>query len=121
MKLSVVIICWHDWKGLKDCLESIFRETNELDFEVIISDNGSTDGSIENVRKEFGRPNLRIVENGGNLGFSKGKNAGIKVTTGEYVLILNPDTIIHDGGLQKWVTYADRHPEAGAFGAKVLN
>ena len=86
---------------------------------MIISDNGSSDGSLDYIRKHF--PNVRIVENGENLGFAKGNNAGINVSHGEYVLILNPDTIIHDRALEKLVAFADRHPEAGAFGCRVLN
>jgi hypothetical protein len=62
-----------------------------------------------------------VVENRANLGFAKGNNAGIRETCGEYVLILNPDTIIHDGSLDRWVEFADQHPEAGAFGCRVHN
>jgi GT2 family glycosyltransferase len=119
MKLSVVIINWNDLKVIKDCLESIYRETPGLAFEVIVSDNGSTDESLDWIRAHF--PQVRIVENGANLGFARGNNAGIKVAAGEYVLILNPDTIIHDRALEKLVAYADAHPEAGAFGCRVLN
>jgi GT2 family glycosyltransferase len=61
------------------------------------------------------------VENGANLGFAKGNNAGIRVTTGEYVLILNPDTIIRSRALDKLIRYADQHPDAGAFGCRILN
>jgi hypothetical protein len=62
-----------------------------------------------------------VVENLANLGFARGNNAGIRVAAGEYVLILNPDTIVHDGSLDRWVEFADRHPEAGAFGCRVQN
>jgi GT2 family glycosyltransferase len=119
MKLSIVIICWNDRKVIDDCLASIFRETRETPFEVIISDNGSTDGSIPFIEQNYSQ--ARIVRNGGNLGFARGNNAGMASATGEYVLILNPDTIIHDGALDGWVRWADTHPEAGAFGCRVLN
>lgn len=119
MKLSIVIICWNDRKVILDCLESINRETVSTTFEVIVSDNGSTDGSLEAVRNRF--PKARVVENGANLGFARGNNAGIRIAEGEYVLILNPDTIVHQGALDKLVTFADAHPEAGAFGCRVLN
>jgi hypothetical protein len=119
MKLSIVIICWNDLKVVSNCLRSIFEETRDIDFEVIMSDNGSTDGSVDYVRKHF--PRVRVVENGANLGFAKGNNVGIRVAQGEYVLILNPDTIIQKRALEKLVAYADRHPEAGAFGCRVLN
>jgi GT2 family glycosyltransferase len=121
MKLSIVIICWNDLKVLPDCLKSIYEQTREIDFEVIISDNGSTDGSLDFVRSNY--PTARIIENNANLGYARGNNAGIREVdpSAEYVLILNPDTIIHERSLDKWVAFADRHPEAGAFGCRVLN
>ncbi|MGE5644767.1 MAG: glycosyltransferase family 2 protein [Acidobacteriota bacterium] len=119
MKLSIVIICWNDMKVIGDCLRSIFQETHGIPFEVIVSDNGSTDGSQEFIRKNY--PAVTILENGENLGFARGNNAGIRASSGEYVLILNPDTIIHDRALEKFVAFADRYPGAGAFGCRVLN
>ena len=118
MKLSIVILCWNDLKVISDCLRSIYASTHSTDLEVIVSDNGSTDGSIEFIRKEF--PQVRLIENGVNLRFAKGNNVGIQASRGEYVLILNPDTIIHDGTLDKMVAFADIHPEAGAFGCRVV-
>ena len=119
LKLSIVIICWNDRKVIGDCLHSIYERTHSTEFEVIVSDNGSSDGSVQFIRENF--PTARIIENGVNLGFAKGNNAGIRVTRGEYVLILNPDTIIHEGSLDRWIEFADLHPEAGAFGCRVLN
>jgi len=119
VKLSIVILCWNDRKVIADCLRSIYAGTHSTEFEVLVSDNGSTDGSIEFIRKEF--PQVQVIENGVNLRFAKGNNAGIRLSQGEYVLILNPDTIIHDGTLDKIVAFAGTHPEAGAFGCRVLN
>src|SRR4051812_38054757 len=119
MKLSIIILNWNDKKVIADCLRSIYKGTNALDFEVIVSDNGSTDTSVEMIHREF--PQTRVIENGANLRFAKGNNAAIAASRGEYVLILNPDTIIHRGSLEKFVTFADQHPEAGAFGCRVLN
>jgi GT2 family glycosyltransferase len=119
MKLSIVILCWNDLKVIADCLASIYSGTHATDFEVLVSDNGSTDGSLEFIRKEY--PQVRLIENGRNLRFAKGNNVAIRASQGEYVLILNPDTIIHDGTLDKLTVFADSHPEAGAFGCKILN
>jgi GT2 family glycosyltransferase len=119
MKLSIVILCWNDQKVISDCLRSIFSGTHSIEFEVIVSDNGSTDGSPEFIRQTF--PLVRVIENGANLRFSKGNNVGIQGSNGEYVLILNPDTIIHEGSLDRWIVFADQHPEAGGFGCRVLN
>jgi GT2 family glycosyltransferase len=119
MKLSIVILIWNDEKVLPNCLESVYKETRDIDFEVIISDNGSTDGMVDFVRTNY--PQAIIVENKANLGFARGNNAGIAVAKGEYILILNPDTIICDRAFDKWIAWADLHPEAGAFGCRVVN
>jgi len=119
MKLSVVILCWNDLAVIGDCLRSIYEGTHSTEFEVIVSDNGSTDGSIEFIRQTY--PQVHLIENGRNLRFAKGNNVGFQASRGEYVLILNPDTIIHDDALDKMVVYADKHPEAGALGCRVVN
>jgi GT2 family glycosyltransferase len=119
MKLSIVILCWNDLKVIANCLRSIYASTHSTEFEVIVSDNGSTDGSIEFIRESF--PRVQVIENGTNLRFAKANNVGIRASKGEYILILNPDTIIHDGTLDKLVKFADQHAEAGAFGCRVLN
>jgi GT2 family glycosyltransferase len=119
MKLSIIILCWNDLKVIGDCLQSIYATTHSTEFEVIVSDNGSTDGSLEFIRKSY--PQVRLIENGKNLRFAKANNVGIRASQGEYILILNPDTIIHEGALDKVVLFADRHPEAGGFGCRVLN
>lgn len=119
MRLSVVILCWNDLKVIGDCLRSIYEGTHATEFEVIVSDNGSTDGSIEFIRQNY--PLVKLIENGANLRFAKGNNVGFRVCEGEYVLILNPDTIIHEGALDKIVVFADQHPEAGALGCRVVN
>jgi GT2 family glycosyltransferase len=118
MKLSIVILCWNDRKVVLDCLRSIYATVKSTEFEVLVSDNGSTDESVELIRKEF--PQAIVIENGTNLRFAKGNNVAIRASRGEYVLILNPDTIIHEGALDGLVQYADQHPAAGAFGCRVL-
>jgi GT2 family glycosyltransferase len=118
MKLSIIILCWNDLKVIGECLRSIYGTTHSTDFEVIVSDNGSTDGSLEFIRQNY--PQVRLIENGKNLRFAKANNVGILASQGEYVLILNPDTIIHEGTLDKIIPFADKHPEAGAFGCRVL-
>lgn len=119
MKLSIIILCWNDLRVIGDCLQSIYDGTHSTEFEVIVSDNGSTDGSVEFIRKRF--PLVRVIENGTNLRFAKANNVGIRASSGEYILILNPDTIIHDHTLDRLVAFADQHKKAGAFGCRVLN
>lgn len=119
MKLSIVIICWNDWKVIEECLHSIVSGTRETEYEIVVSDNGSTDGSVEKIRAQF--PLVRIVENRENLGFARGNNAGIRYAAGEYVLILNPDTVVHAGSLDRLIRFANKHAECGAFGCLVQN
>lgn len=120
MKLSIVIICWNDRKVIDDCLRSIYANTHHVaPFEVIVSDNGSTDGSVEFIREHY--PQVQVIENRQNLGFARGNNVGIKHSTGEWVHILNPDTVVHEGALDRMVAFAEKHPEAGAVGCRVLN
>jgi GT2 family glycosyltransferase len=119
MQLSIVILCWNDRKIIRDCLQSIYAGTHSTQFEVIVSDNGSTDGSPEFIRLTF--PQVQVLENCANLRFSKGNNVGIRACRGRWILILNPDTIIRDGALDRWVQFAEQHPEAGGFGCRVLN
>jgi GT2 family glycosyltransferase len=118
MKLSIIILCWNDLKVIGDCLQSIYATTRSTEFEVIVVDNGSTDGSIEFIRRNY--PQAQVIENGKNLRFAKANNIGIRASQGEYVLILNPDTIIHEWALDRIVPFADSHPEAGAFGCRIL-
>lgn len=119
MKLSVVIICWNDIAHIEACLASVFAETRKLEFEVIVTDNGSTDGSIELVRHRF--PSVRLLQNGANLGFAGANNRAFQLARGDYVLVLNPDTVVRHGALEKLVAFADLHPGAGAVGCRVLN
>jgi GT2 family glycosyltransferase len=119
MKLSIIVLCWNDQHVIANCLRSIYSNTHSTEFEIIVSDNGSTDRSVEFIRKSY--PKVRLIENGSNLRFAKANNIGIRASTGEYVLILNPDTIIHDGTLDRLIRFADEHKEAGAFGCRVLN
>jgi GT2 family glycosyltransferase len=119
MKLSVIILCWNDRRVIADCLQSIYENTYETEFEVIVSDNGSTDGSIDFIRRNH--PQVKVIENGRNLRFAKGNNVAISASAGEYVLILNPDTIIRDRALDKIIGFADNHQQVGAFGCRVLN
>jgi GT2 family glycosyltransferase len=119
-RLSIVVLCWNDQAVIHDAIRSIYDTTKAVDFEIIVSDNGSEEGCVEGIRKAFPYPNLRVVENKANLGFARGNNTGIAMAQGEYVLILNPDTIVHEAALEKLVQFADRHPEGGAFGCRVL-
>jgi len=119
MDVSIVVVAWNVRNLLEQCIRSVYEQTREVQFEIIYVDNGSEDGSVEMVKKEF--PDVRIIENKTNLGFIKASNQGIRVSTGRYVLLLNSDTIILDNAIMKTIHFADEHPEAAVVGCKVLN
>src|SRR5260370_16589098 len=119
MKLSIIILCWNDLRVISNCLRSIYASTHSTEVEVIVSDNGSTDGTVEFIGKNF--PQVHIIENGTNLRFAKANNVGIRASQGEYILILNPDTIIHDATLDKLVVFADGHPPPRTLAYHVLH
>jgi GT2 family glycosyltransferase len=122
MKLSIIIICWNDAECLGPCLASLLTERPPFDFEVIVTDNGSTDGSraiVESQRTEDKR--VHLLTNGANLGFGPGNNAGAEIARGKYLFFLNPDTIVHPGALAGLVKFLETHPGAGMVGPRVLN
>jgi GT2 family glycosyltransferase len=118
MKLSVIIVNYNTVKLTQDCLRSVFASKTNFDFEVFVSDNGSTDGSVGMIKSKF--PQVKLIENKANLGFSKGNNVAIKQAQGEYVLLLNSDTTIEPDALQVSVARMDADPRIGALGGKVL-
>jgi len=119
MDVSIVIVAWNVRELLYDCMKSVYEQTNGISFEVIYVDNGSKDGSVEMVKKEF--PDVRIIENERNEGFIRANNQAIEVAQGRYVLLLNSDTVVLDNAIEKTVTFADAHPEAAVIGCRVLN
>lgn len=118
MDLSVIIINYNTKVLIKQCLASVYGNTKNLSFEVIVVDNASYDGSVRMIRQKF--PKTILVANKENKGFAKGNNQGIKLSKGKYVLILNPDTIILDNALEKMVRFIDSQSEVGVVGAKLL-
>ena len=118
MKLSIIVVNYNCAKVIRTCFSSVYRETKGCSFEVTLVDNASTDGSVEIVEKEF--PKVRIVRNNENNGFAAANNVAIRQAAGEYVLLLNPDTEILDGALQKTVAFMDSSPGTGIAGCKLL-
>lgn len=119
MELSIIIVNWNSVKFLHACLQSIYSQVHNVDFEVIVVDNASFDGSAEVVRQEF--PTARFLQSQENLGFGKANNFGFVHSTGEVVLFLNPDTEVRDSAIQTMVVHLQSLPEAGAIGCKLLN
>lgn len=115
--LSIIIVSYQTKAILRDCLQSIEREV-ELQHEVIVVDNASTDGSAEMVAREF--PGMRLVANTMNVGFSPANNEAMAMALGRLILLLNPDTVVLPGSIWAWV---DRHTAVGATvsGPRLLN
>ena len=116
-KLSVIILNYNTKELLSDCLNSVKKYMDEVPMEVIVSDNSSTDGSPEMIKKNF--PWVKYVE-GPNEGFSKGNNRAKGLVQGEMVLFLNPDTVVHKDVFAKTVRYLEEHPKVGAVTCKLV-
>ena len=119
MKLSVIIVNYNVEHFLEQCLYSVRRAMQNVDGEVIVVDNNSIDGSNRMVKHKF--PEVKLVENKDNRGFSVANNQGIKISKGEYVLLLNPDTVVEDDTFISIVDFMDKHDNAGALGVKMVD
>jgi len=117
--LSIIIVNFNNKKLLKECLDSIYKNTRRITFEIIVSDNGSTDDAPAMVKTDF--PEVKLIDNKENLGFAKANNLGLKIAKGHYSILLNNDTILKDSSLDLLVEFMDKTPEAGACGPKLLN
>lgn len=119
MDITIVIVNWNTCKILKDCLDSIYPETNNLLFEIIVIDNASSDDSVEVIKRDY--PQVILIENSHNRGFAAANNQGLDIAKGRYVLLLNSDTIVLDEALERVISFADSHQNAAVIGCRVLN
>ncbi|MEA3339438.1 MAG: glycosyltransferase family 2 protein, partial [Chloroflexota bacterium] len=120
--LSIVIVNWNVRDLLRRCLRSILANLQIralVHLQVIVVDNGSSDGSVEMVQAEF--PAVHLITNAGNRGFPAANNQGLAIARGRYVLLLNPDTEIVGDALALMVAFADAHPDVGMVGPQLLN
>jgi GT2 family glycosyltransferase len=116
--ISVIIVSWNARSYLEQCLTSLTSEMWRYPLEIIVVDNASTDGSPESVENRF--PNVRLVRNTSNLGFSKANNQGIAQSTGKYICFVNSDVKVLDGCITKLVDYMQAHPNVGMAGPSML-
>ena len=116
-KVSIIIVSFNTREMTLDCLRSIARETH-LAHEVILVDNASHDGSAEAVAAEF--PDVRLMAETENHGFAKGNNIAAAVADGDYILLLNPDTVVLDGAIDRLVAFAESEPQAMIWGGRTL-
>lgn len=117
--LSILIISYNTREMTLECLRSVFRETTRTPFEVIVLDNDSSDGSAGAVEGEFGG-RVRLIRSGENLGFARANNAAAVHATGEFLLLLNPDTVVLDGAIDTLADFARERPGAGIWGGRTV-
>jgi GT2 family glycosyltransferase len=115
----VVLVCMNNRKYLRDCLASLYGAGLRAAFDVVVVDNGSTDGTQDMLRE--GYPLVQLIENHRNVGLSRASNMGIQATDGRYVLLLNDDTLVNRESLDSLVQFLDKHPECAVAGGRLLN
>jgi GT2 family glycosyltransferase len=118
-KVSIVIVHWRTPELLMRCLESVYADSHADSFEVHVVDNASGDETVALLERQF--PQVKIIANDENVGFSRACNQVIPTTAGEYVLLLNPDTELKQDAISKLAAFMDEHPQCGAVGPKILN
>lgn len=119
MKLSVIIVNYNVKYFLEVCVHSVQRAIQGIDAEIIVVDNNSTDGSMQMLAEKF--PDVVRIENNNNAGFGKANNQGVAIAKGEYILFLNPDTVMPEDFFSKMLAYMDAHPKAGSIGPKLFD
>jgi N-acetylglucosaminyl-diphospho-decaprenol L-rhamnosyltransferase len=117
--LSIVLVCWNNKAYLDPCLQSLYEGNLKYSFDVFVVDNGSTDGSQQMLQEKY--PEVKIIQNSGNVGLGKASNQGIEASHGRYILLLNNDTIVNGPSFDAMVKFLDENTKTGAVGGKLLN
>ncbi len=118
-KISIIIVSYNVKYYLEQCLTSVLWATKDIDAEVIVVDNHSKDGSVEYLNSRFA-DKITLISSNHNLGFAKANNIAIKQCKGEYVLLLNPDTIVTEASIKDTIAFMDEHPKAGGLGVRMI-
>ncbi|MBK9174858.1 MAG: glycosyltransferase [Flavobacteriales bacterium] len=119
MKLSVIVVNYNVRAYLEQCLRTVFTALEGIEGDVFVVDNQSTDGSLEMVREKF--PLVKLIANAENVGFSRANNQAIRASDAEYVVLLNPDTVVGEDVFHKVIGFLDSHPKAGGLGVKMID
>ena len=117
--LSIALVNWNNRDFLKKCLKSIESANLNLNYEVVVVDHGSKDGSIEMLSREF--PHVKLIRNATNVGIARGNNQCIQNSDGKYIYILNNDTIVNSSSIYSMLEFLENHPESAAAGGNLLN
>jgi len=119
MDLTVIIINWNTRELTRQCLDSLYNPLPDLAVEVFVVDNASSDGSPQMIRENFSQ--VCLIKNPQNVGFAAANNQAVRLGTGRYILLLNSDTIVRPGTIDRLVSFMEANPHAGAAGARLLN
>jgi len=119
MILSIVIANHNGKSLLRDCVNSIYAHSPSCEYEIVVVDDGSQDGSQQMVKEEF--PQVVLLSNTNNSGFSYANNRGIEISRGEYVLLLNNDTLVMESSLDSMIQFMDENPQVDICGCKLLS
>ena len=121
MQLSIIIVNYNTRDFLKNCLNSIIEQTHDIEYEIIVSDNGSTDGSLEMLAKDF--PAVHVIANNQNLGFGAANNRALDIAKGKYIFYLNSDTVLLNNAPKIFYDYFEEHQNEnlGAIGGMLLD
>ena len=117
--LSIILVSYNTVAYITRALASVYQETLQTPFEVIVVDNASTDNSLAVLRQQF--PQIKLIESNQNLGFAGGVHLGVAQAKGDYLLLLNPDTVILDQAIDKLMNFAQQYPNNGIWGGVTLN
>jgi len=117
--LSIVIVNYKVKYFLRQCIQSIYNSQCDISYDIIVVDNASDDGSVEMLYEQF--PEVKVIANQINVGFSKANNQGFEIADSEYILILNPDTIVQEDTLQSCYNYAEANTNVGAIGVRMID
>jgi GT2 family glycosyltransferase len=118
MDVSIIIVNLNSRQLLEDCLTSVYQHTHDIDFEVIVVDNASSDGSVEMVKRHF--PQVRLVENSVNNRYAIANNQGLAIAQGRHIFYLNGDTVLLGNAVKEMVEFLDAHPRAGGMGCRLI-
>lgn len=120
-KLSIIVINYKTEKLTAQTIDAVLNTVETTDYEIYIVDNNSGDGSLEHLTDRYSNEGrIKFIANKENTGFAKGNNIAIKASNSEYVLLLNSDTIVYEGTIDKCIEYMDRNEAVGAIGPKVV-
>ena len=119
MKISIIIVSWNVREDLVKCLDSIYKNPPSKKYEIVIVDNASADDTVKTIKNDYKK--VVVIENKTNSGFSAANNLGIKKTSGQYLFLLNPDTIVCKNSIDVLAEILDKYEDAGACGPRLFN